>query len=238
MKRTPGDWILGGVLLMLAAGAEADQDSAMLELANTRGCFICHRVVPDEAGDTLPLGPSYQEVAVRYRGDTKVFDRLVDRVLHGTAYREQAWEGKVSMRYMPPNVNLARDEAAALVRWILDLEVSPEAAQRLGRHEQMLALANYSGCMICHHLDPVADRRVVPLAPSFREVAAAYEGQPDAEQRLVKAVTEGTMASGSKTWENVNMRFMPPSVNVKKEDAERLVSWILSLDTRAVARRP
>jgi hypothetical protein len=46
-------------------------------------------------------------------------------------------------------------------------------------------------------------------------------------------------------WHNVNMRFMPPNVNVRQEDAESLVAWILSLDTshlpkhaRVPAKRP
>ena len=91
--------------------------------------------------------------------------------------------------------------------------------------------------MICHHLDPVSDRRLVPLAPSFREVAARYKDRPQAEKRLVDAVLEGTMGSGSKAWKDVNMRFMPPSVNVKKEDAQRLAAWILGLDTRGIETR-
>ena len=106
-------------LAMLASGFVAAENSAMLELANARGCFICHAVVPDEKREGLPLGPSYDEVALRYRGDEKAFDRILDRVIHGTAYRQQAWEGKVAMRFMPPNVNLTRDEAAALTDWIL-----------------------------------------------------------------------------------------------------------------------
>ena len=226
------------VLAFLTTGIAAAEDAAMLELANARGCFICHAVVPDKTREGRPLGPSYQEVAVHYRGDKKAFDQLLDRVLHGTAYRDQVWEGKVAMRFMPPNVNLSRDEAGALVKWILDLDVPPEVAEGLVHHDNMMALATYSGCTICHRLDPIRETRVVPLAPSFREMAVEYQGRSHAKDRLVQAILEGTLGSGSKTWENVNMRFMPPSVNVKKEDAERLVAWILELDTSGIARRP
>lgn len=226
------------VLALLTTVSHAADDAKMLELANNRGCFICHAVVPDKSQEGLPLGPSYQEVALRYRGDDKAYDQLLDRVMHGTAYREQAWEGKVSMRFMPPNVNLPRDEAGALVQWILNLDVKPEVAERLVHHDNMMALANYSGCTICHRLDPVRESRVVPLAPSFREMAAEYQGRSHAKERLVQAVLEGTLGSGSKTWDNVNMRFMPASVNVKREDAERLVAWILELDASGIQPRP
>lgn len=226
------------VLALLTTAVEASDDAAMLELANARGCFICHAVVSSEKQEGLPLGPSYQEVALRYRGDDKAFDHLLDRVLHGSAYRPQVWEGKVSMRFMPPNVNLTRFEASALVQWILNLDVSPEVAERLVHHDNMMALSRYSGCNICHRLDPIRETRVVPLAPSFREMAAEYQGRSHAKQRLVQAVLEGTQGSGSKTWESVNMRFMPPSVNVKKEDAERLVDWILALDASGIQTRP
>lgn len=226
------------LLACLVAGVVSARDAAMLELANARGCFICHTVVPDEDREGLPLGPSYQEVALHYRGNDKAYDKLLDRVLHGTAYRAQEWDGKVSMRFMPPNVNLSTDEAGALVHWILNLDVSPAVAERLVRHDNMMALARYSGCTICHRLDPIRDTRVVPLAPSFREISAQYQNRAHARDRLVQAVLEGTLGTGSKTWDNVNMRFMPPSVNVKKEDAEKLVDWILDLDAMGLKPRP
>lgn len=225
-------------LALLIASNTAAEDTAMLELANARGCFICHSIVTDPWKEGLPLAPSYQKVALRYKGDTKAFDRLLDRVLHGTSYREQAWEGKVAMRFMPPNVNVSRWEGAALVNWILALKISPEDAERLTHHDNMMALSTYNGCAICHRVDPINERRVVPLAPSYREIALHYKGKSHAQQRLVDAVLEGTLGDGVKTWENVNMRFMPPSVNVKPKDAERLVSWILGLDTKGVRLPP
>jgi cytochrome c551/c552 len=46
------------------------------------------------------------------------------------------------------------------------------------------------------------------------------------------------MGEHVKVWDNVNMLFMPPSVNVKKEDAENLADWILNLDTQGIQKRP
>ncbi len=225
---------LGGFAIALVTMAVQAEDEQMLGLANARGCFICHRVAADDSSDK-PLAPPYQEVAARYRGDDKAFDRLLDRVLHGTAYREQQWEGKVAMRFMPPNVNLSRDEGAALVHWVLSLPVDEARVRQLQLHDDMLRLASVSGCTICHRVEPVTETRMVPLAPAFREIAGRYQGKQNAQAGLVESVLKGT-EGGTKIWHNVNMRFMPPNVNVREEDAQSLVAWILSLDTSHLPR--
>jgi cytochrome c551/c552 len=226
---------LSGILVALVAPTTLQaKDELMLDLANTRGCFICHQVAADNRGDK-PLAPSYQEVAVRYRDNQQAFDQLLDRVIHGTAYRDQQWEGKVAMRFMPPNVNVSRDEAAALVHWILELDVDQKTVARLQRHDNMLRLTSLSGCNICHRVEPVTESRVVPLAPSFREIAARYQGTDNAKDELLDSVLKGTQG-GTKIWHNVNMRFMPPNVNVREQDAAALVEWILSLETKGLAK--
>ena len=104
--KTTAAMLLG---IALCAGARAEEST--LELATERGCFICHAVQPAE-GDVSPLAPSYQDIAARYRDDESAFSYLVDRILHGTLYTEQNWADQVSMRFMPPNVNVSRVEAA------------------------------------------------------------------------------------------------------------------------------
>ncbi|MCG8486358.1 MAG: hypothetical protein MI756_02720 [Chromatiales bacterium] len=227
---------LSGIVVALVAPTTLQaKDEQMLDLANARGCFICHQVAADNSGGK-PLAPSYQEVAVRYRDNQQAFDQLLDRVIHGTAYRDQQWEGKVGMRFMPPNVNVSREEAAALVRWIIDLDVDQKTVARLQQHDNMLRLSSLSGCNICHRVEPVTESRVVPLAPSFREIAGRYQAAANAKSELVDSVLKGT-EGGTKLWHNVNMRFMPPNVNVRKEDAAALVDWILSLETKGLAKQ-
>ena len=213
------------------AGAE---DQKMLEMATTKGCFICHSIAPT-AGAVQPLAPAYQEVAARYRDDPKAHNFLVDRVLHGTAYREQSWGGAVNMRFMPPNVNVSHEEADVLVDWILHLK--PAADDRLVKYEQGLTLATTSGCTICHNMNPLGKVRAIPLAPSFREIAAYYDGKPGAREHLRDSVKGGTL-NKPKVWQNINMRFMPPNVNVRKEDVATLVDWVLSLDHSGVKVHP
>jgi cytochrome c len=227
----------GALVLALAAAGARAEDTAMLALANASGCFICHSVTPIADGGT-PLAPSYQEVAVHYKGNPKAQEQLVDRVLHGTLYREQNWAGKVAMRFMPPNVNIDRATAENLVNWVLNLDLDQATEERLSRYDRMLALSNLSGCNICHQVDPVnEDLRVIPLAPSYREIAAHYKDQGNAASRLAESVIEGT-ENQHKIWQNVNMRFMPPNVNIRPEDALALSEWILSLDTGNVRVGP
>jgi len=202
-------------------------ETGTLELATARGCFICHTVkTPEDV--SAPLAPSYQEIAERYRGKAESQDYLVQRVLHGTAFAEQNWADEISMRFMPPNVNVTRLEAAEMTHWILGLPVDQAIQDRLARHENMLILSTTSGCMACHRMDPSPDNRLMPLAPSFKSIAERYAGDAEAHKKLVRSVLYGTR-SASKIWPKVNMRFMPPSVALQKEAAADLVSWILEL---------
>jgi len=69
------------------------------------------------------------------------------------------------------------------------------------------ALAKSSGCMNCHD---VAAKKV---GPSFKDIAAKYKGNADAEAKLVKEISTG---SGH------------PKVNAKEDDVKSLVKWVLS----------
>ena len=203
-------------------------DPDMLELATTSGCFICHSVVADP-DIPKPLAPSYQDIAARYQNNKGAFDRLLDTVLHGTIYKEQAWADQISMRFMPPNVNISRDNAAALVNWILTMPVATTADPGMTEYETMLALSTTSGCMSCHAVSPIPVRRTVPLAPSFREIAALYDGQAGAQAYLLDSTINGTI-NKPHVWQTVNMRFMPPNVALRKDDAQKLLDWILALE--------
>ena len=207
--------------------AQTGYNASMLELATQSGCVVCHSMTNPKP-DTLPLAPPYREIAARYKDDRAAFDRLVDRVLHGTVYRQQAWAEHVNMRFMPPNVNLAPQDARALVHWILSLrpEVEDEKAVH---HERMMAMAASSGCFACHDMRRNADGRYVPLAPAFHEVAERYDASEQTKTKLVTAIRKGTMDQ-PKQWDDVNMRFMPPSVALEESNAEALVDWILALE--------
>jgi cytochrome c len=77
-------------------------------------------------------------------------------------------------------------------------------------------LAKSKNCLACHGVE----NKVV--GPAYKEVAAKYRGQKDAEAKLVTKVMQG----GSGVW---GAMPMPPNPQVSKQEAESLVRWILSL---------
>jgi cytochrome c len=78
------------------------------------------------------------------------------------------------------------------------------------------ALAQKNACMSCHGVD----KKIV--GPAFKEVAAKYKGDAGAQANLVEKVKKG----GKGVWGQVPM---PPSPQVKDEDANKIIAWILSL---------
>jgi cytochrome c len=77
-------------------------------------------------------------------------------------------------------------------------------------------LAQANGCTACHSID----KKLV--GPAYKDVAAKYRGNKDAEAMLVKKVKEG----GKGTWGEIPM---PPNGHVKDDDIKTLVRWVLSL---------
>jgi cytochrome c len=78
------------------------------------------------------------------------------------------------------------------------------------------ALAQKNACMSCHGVD----KKIV--GPAYQEVAKKYAGDKGAKDRLMAKVQAG----GKGVWGPVPM---PPNPNVKKEDLEKIVEWVLSL---------
>ena len=77
-------------------------------------------------------------------------------------------------------------------------------------------LAKAKNCMACHAID----KKLV--GPAYKEVAAKYAGQADAEAMLVTKVQKG----GVGAWGKVPM---PPNPQVNDAEAKALVHWVLSL---------
>ncbi|MPQ57093.1 MULTISPECIES: c-type cytochrome [Duganella] len=76
-------------------------------------------------------------------------------------------------------------------------------------------LAKAKNCMACH---AVATKLV---GPSYKDVAAKYAGQKDAESKLVTKVMKG----GSGTWGAIPM---PANPQVNEAEARTLVKWVLT----------
>ena len=76
-------------------------------------------------------------------------------------------------------------------------------------------LAKAKNCMTCH----AVDKKVV--GPAFKDVAAKYARQKDAEDKLVTKVMKG----GSGSWGAVPM---PANTQASEAEAHTLVKWVLS----------
>ena len=87
---------------VLAAGNAAANE----KLAQSSGCMTCHAV------DKKVIGPSYKEIATKYRSDKAAEANLVKKVKAGGS---GVW-GPVPM---PSNAQVSPEEARQLVSWIL-----------------------------------------------------------------------------------------------------------------------
>ena len=95
----------------LATGsAHAALDNAAAEaMMKKDGCAACHAV------DKKIIGPSYQEVAAKYKGDAGAAAKLIKKVKEGGS---GVW-GQVPM---PPNAATSDADIKNLVDWILSLK--------------------------------------------------------------------------------------------------------------------
>jgi cytochrome c len=89
------------VLAMGAGVASADQ-----ALAQKSACMSCHQVAKKV------VGPSFQDVAKKYKGDAKAQDHIVTVIKKGG---KGVW-GPVPM---PPHPQVSDDNAKKLADWVL-----------------------------------------------------------------------------------------------------------------------
>jgi len=101
--------------------------------------------------------------------------------------------------------------------------------------DPMLKLANASGCMTCHHVDPGAKGPdgLAPIGPAWRDVAVKYAGVKGAADALTRTVMTGSNPYASHWKGKVSGLAMPPNeVAIKEDDARKLVTWILALEKK------
>jgi cytochrome c len=101
MKRTLITAALSAAAILTAAPAFADE-----ALAKKKNCMACHAVA------TKLVGPSYKDVAAKYKGDAGAAAKLAAKVIKGGS---GAW-GAIPM---PANPQVSEAEAKTLVAWVL-----------------------------------------------------------------------------------------------------------------------
>lgn len=98
---------LAGMALVAAAPARADDHGK--ELLQKSGCTACHAV------DKKVIGPAYNEVAAKYKGDAGAAAKLAEKVKKGGS---GVW-GPVPM---PPNAAVKDEDIKKMVAYILALK--------------------------------------------------------------------------------------------------------------------
>lgn len=97
--------LLGAAMLTLSALAPAH---ASEELARQKACMACHQV------SKAVVGPSFADIAKRYKGDKKAPAALATKIRKGGG---GVW--KMPMGPMPAQGQVSEAEAKQLVSWIL-----------------------------------------------------------------------------------------------------------------------
>ena len=98
----------GAVAKVAVVTADASRSGDITDLARRKACLSCH------ATDKRIVGPSFKDVAARYRGQDGIEPKLVEKLRRGGS-------GSWGPLPMPPNPDLAEADASALVRWVLGL---------------------------------------------------------------------------------------------------------------------
>ena len=101
-------FLAAGVLLTGSASAALDNKTAQ-EMMAKDGCAACHAI------DKKVVGPAFQEVAAKYKGDAKAAAMLAEKVKKGGV-------GVWGETPMPPNSYVSDDDIKALVDWVLTLQ--------------------------------------------------------------------------------------------------------------------
>ncbi|MGK2951403.1 MAG: c-type cytochrome [Thiobacillus sp.] len=98
-------------------------------------------------------------------------------------------------------------QIVALIALALPLYAVPAQASQ--------ELATKSKCMVCH------DVSKKKMGPTFKDIAAKYKGQKDAQAVLTNSMLKG--AKGK--WGKIPM----PAQKIAPADAQKLSKWILAL---------
>ena len=95
--------------LALAAPAQAQDAKAAEALAKSSGCLACHTV------DKKLVGPSYKEIADKYRKDKGAEATLIKKVKDGG-------KGNWGDIPMPPNAHVKDADIKTMVNWVLSIK--------------------------------------------------------------------------------------------------------------------
>ena len=96
------------LILITAAMAVVLSSQASEELASSSNCLACHKL------DTQLVGPSYQDIAAKYKDEEGASGTLFESIKNGSS-------GKWGAIPMPPNAAVSDEDIQTLADWILTM---------------------------------------------------------------------------------------------------------------------
>ncbi|WP_297729648.1 c-type cytochrome [Limnohabitans sp. Rim8] len=97
------------VFALALSAAAAFPSMADQALAQAKNCMSCHAL------ENKLVGPSYKDVATKYKGDKSAVDKMATKIIKGGA---GVW-GPVPM---PANAQVNEADAKKLATWVLGLK--------------------------------------------------------------------------------------------------------------------
>lgn len=194
-------------LVLSACGKQQQQDE---EPSATEPAASLSAPAPAPATEaTLPVPAPAAKVAPEAAPKVVEEKAAVEEAAAPKAASAQE-EIKAAVKPAPAEQKPAAEQVAAAV-----------PGKKTGDSTAALALAQKSGCLACHNVD----KKIV--GPAWRDVAARYQGDAGAKDKLIAKVKTG----GKGNWTEITggMAMPPYSPRVSDADIEKLVTFVLSL---------
>lgn len=203
-------------------GSASSAEHEGFALMKGTDCMACHK-----EKEKL-LGPSFADIAAKYKNDKGIESILATRVKNGNV---GVW-GAVPMS---PHPTLKDEDIIKMVKYILTVKggVAPSKVELpsdgnqatgtavLPTHEGF-GIIQKNDCIVCHKLE----ERII--GPTYTEIAEKYKDDKEALKKLSEKVKKG----GSGVWGDVPMG---PHTTVSDEEIEKMVTAILTLKKPDVA---
>lgn len=104
LKNLSAVFLLGSALIF--SSLAQCQETTGHDLMTKSDCMTCHKL------DMKLVGPSFQEIAAKYKGQAEATDKLVEKVIAGGT-------GNWGQIPMTPHPALAKEDVKKMVEWIL-----------------------------------------------------------------------------------------------------------------------
>jgi len=197
---------------------DAGMAAAGVGLFSSMNCDGCHG-----GGATGFAAPSLADGRWRYGGSD---EEIYQSIFYGRPKGMPAFGGALGpdgiwvlvtyLKSLPVSADIAtqswQTNSSVSVAAAAAEPAAPVVAGAAGAEELLKKYA----CLACHS----ADAKVV--GPSYKDVAAKYRDQKDADKVLIAKVKNG----GSGVWGQISM---PPNAGVPDADLRVMIKWILAL---------